>query len=174
MRRLMLLRHAKSDRPLGVADLDRPLNERGQKAAPRMGAYLAAEALRPDHVVVSPSRRTQETWEFVREAIGDLEAETVSAIYEAPATALLEVVRSVPKRSACLLLIGHNPGLQDLAARLVANGSRDLRERLGIEFPTAALAVIDFETDDWSEVGSVGGRIERFVAPKDLTRDAAA
>lgn len=173
MRRLMLLRHAKSDRPPGVADFDRPLNGRGRKAAPRMGAYLAAEKLRPDHVVVSPACRTRETWEPVREALGGLDATLVEAIYEAPAEALLEVIRSAPEAAACLLLIGHNPGLQDLATTLIGTGPRDLRNRLDLEFPTAALVIVDFDLDDWRDVAPGTGRIERFVAPKDLADDDA-
>lgn len=174
MRRLMLLRHAKSDRPPGIADLDRPLNGRGRKAAPRMGAYLAAENLQPDHVVVSPSLRTRETWEPLREALRGLDAQIVEAIYEAPAEALLQVIRSTPGTAASLLLIGHNPGLQDLATRLIGKGPRDLRNRLDLEFPTAALAILDFDLDDWREVAPGTGRIERFVAPKDLGEEAAA
>ena len=66
MRRLILLRHAKSDRPPGIVDLDRPLNDRGKRAAPQMGAYLAAEGLIPEAVVVSPAKRTRETWEAIQ------------------------------------------------------------------------------------------------------------
>lgn len=168
MLRLMLLRHAKSDRPPGVGDLDRPLNPRGRAAAPRMAAYLAAEDLRPDHVVVSPSRRTHQTWEPVREALGLPDAEFVESIYEAPPEALLKVICETPDTAASLLLIGHNPGTQDLATQLVGAGPRDLRRRLDAEFPTAALAVIDFDLDRWSDIGPGTGRIERFVAPKNL------
>lgn len=168
MLRLMLLRHAKSDRPPGVGDLDRPLNPRGRAAAPRMAAYLAAEDLRPDHVVVSPSLRTRQTWEPVREALGLPEAAIVDAIYEAPPEALLNVVRATPDTAASLLMIGHNPGTQDLATQLVGAGPRELRRRLDTEFPTAALAVIAFDLEHWSDVAPGTGRIERFVAPKDL------
>jgi phosphohistidine phosphatase len=164
----MLLRHAKSDRPPGISDFDRPLNGRGRKAAPRMGAYLAAENLRPDHVVLSPSLRTRETWEPVRAALGGPDATPVEAIYEAPTEALLAVVRSTPEAAASLLMIGHNPGLQDLAAMLVGTGPRDLRSRLDLEFPTAALAIVDFDLDDWREIAPGTGRIERFVVPRDL------
>ncbi|MGU3359837.1 SixA phosphatase family protein [Methylobacterium sp. M6A4_1b] len=168
MRRLILLRHAKSDRPAGIADLDRPLNNRGKRAAPQMGAYLAAEGLVPDAVVVSPSLRTRETWEAIRADLKGREAETVPSIYEAPETALLAVVRSTPDTVGSLLMIGHNPGLQELAMRLAGSGEKAGRRRLALEFPTAAVAVLDFEGDAWRSVAAGSGRLERFVAPKDL------
>lgn len=174
MRRLLLLRHAKSDNPSGVADRDRPLNPRGLRAAPRMGAYLAAHGLRPDHVVVSPARRTQETWTHVHAALGGPDAQTVESIYEAPGRILLGVVRAAPAGAGSLLMIGHNPGLQDLALRLAGAGPEAARARLSAEFPTAALAVIAFDADDWASVAAGAGRLERFVAPKDLDAEDAA
>ncbi|MCJ2033736.1 SixA phosphatase family protein [Methylobacterium sp. J-068] len=168
MRRLILLRHAKSDRSPGVADLDRPLNPRGKRAAPRMGAYLAAEGLNPDAIAISPSLRTRQTWEAVQPALKGPEAEIVASIYEAPETALLAVVRSTPDAARSLLMIGHNPGLQELALRLAGSGDKAGRKRLTAEFPTAAIVVIDFEGEAWSTLASASGRLDRFVAPKDL------
>lgn len=174
MRRLVLLRHAKSDRPAGIGDVDRPLNPRGERAAPLVGAYLAGEGLVPDHVVVSPSLRTRQTWAAIAEALGGPEAEVSDAVYEAETSSLLSVVRAAPDRAGTLLLIGHNPGLQDLAMRLVGDGTAALRRRLSAEFPTAALAVIDFEGARWADVRPGTGRLERFVRPRDLTADEAA
>lgn len=171
MRRLILLRHAKSDRPPGVADLDRPLNPRGQRTAPRIGEYLAAEDLRPDAVVVSPSLRTRQTWEAVQAALKAPAPEIVEAIYEAPETALLSVVQATADSAASLLMIGHNPGLQDLALRLAGSGDRTGRKRLTVEFPTAAVAVIDFDTESWRSVIAGTGHLERFVAPRDVESD---
>lgn len=171
MRRLILLRHAKSDRPPGVADLDRPLNPRGRQAAPRMGAYIAEAGLRPDHVLLSPSRRTLETWDAVRGPLDGNPGETVPALYEAGAAQILEVVRGAPDNAGTLLVVGHNPGLQDFATEAVGSGSKADRRRLATQFPTAALAVIDFEVGGWNEVASGTGRLERFVKPKDLGDD---
>ncbi|MDB5647483.1 histidine phosphatase family protein [Methylobacterium sp.] len=168
MRRLILLRHAKSDRPAGVSDLDRPLNSRGKRTAPRVGEYLAAEGLRPDAVVVSPSLRTRQTWDAVQPALKGPEPEIVQAIYEAPDSALLAVLRSTPDTAASLLMIGHNPGLQELALRLAGSGDKTGRKRLTVEFPTAAVAVIDFEGETWGSVAAGSGRLERFVAPREL------
>lgn len=174
MLRLMLLRHAKSDRPPGVSDLDRPLNPRGRRAAPLMGAYLAREGLHPDHVVVSPARRTRETWEPVRVALNASEATFVREIYEAPDSALLAVIRTTPPAAAYLLMIGHNPGLQDLALRLVGSGLPSMRGQLAAGFPTGGLAVIDFGGATWSDLRPGTGRLERFIVPRDLDAEEAA
>lgn len=168
MRRLILLRHAKSDRPPGIPDLDRPLNNRGKRVAPQMGTYLAAEGLTPDAVVVSPALRTRETWEAVRAILPECEAKIVTSIYEAPESALLTVVRSMPDASGSLLMIGHNPGLQDLAVQLTGSGQEAGLRRLTLEFPTAAVVVLDFEADAWNAIAPGTGHLERFVAPKDL------
>jgi len=168
MRRLILLRHAKSDRPPGIVDLDRPLNDRGKRAAPQMGAYLAAEGLIPEAVVVSPAKRTRETWEAIQSALTGPEAEIVPSIYEAPEAALLSIVQTTPDTAGSLLMIGHNPGLQDLAMWLAGSGEKAGRKRLSLEFPTAAVVVLDFEVDAWSTVAAGTGRLERFVAPRDI------
>lgn len=174
MLRVLLLRHAKSDRPAGVRDLDRPLNPRGRRNAPLMARYLVAENLRPDHAAVSPARRTRETWEPVQAALDGLEATLVPEIYEAPDSALLKVIRATPDAARCLLMIGHNPGLQDVALRLVGSGSQPARDRLAEGFPTGGLAVLDFDVESWDRVRAGAGRLERFVAPRDLEAEDAA
>ncbi|GEP02178.1 SixA phosphatase family protein [Methylobacterium oxalidis] len=168
MRRLILLRHAKSDRPPGIGDLDRPLNPRGREAAPFMGRYLAEQGLKPDLALVSPSKRTQETWDAAAASLGAVRTETVRAIYEAPASSLLAAIREADEAAASLILVGHNPGMQDLAVKLAGHGEPGARRRLRTQFPTAAVAVIDFDVGAWSEVGHGGGRLERFVTPKEL------
>jgi phosphohistidine phosphatase len=171
MRRLMMLRHAKSARPAGVADVDRPLAPRGREAAARMGAYLRGEGLFPDLALVSSSQRTRETWDIVGSALDAVEARFDSRIYEAPPERLLAVVREVEPDVRTLLLVGHNPGFEDLALRLVGHGDRSASERLSEKFPTAALAVIDFDGESWAEVAARAGRLERFVTPKTLGTD---
>lgn len=170
MRRLLLLRHAKSDRPAGVPDIDRPLDARGREAAPRMGAYLASEGLHPDLALVSPAKRTRETWEAVAASLGAVPAQIVETIYEAPPASLLEAVRAAPDSAETLILVGHNPGMEALADRLVGAGPRAARSRLAQGFPTAALAVIEFDADSWGAIDG-DGRLERFVRPKDLSPD---
>ncbi|ACL61830.1 SixA phosphatase family protein [Methylobacterium nodulans] len=168
MRRLILLRHAKSDWPDGVADSNRPLAPRGRAAAPRMAAYLAEEGLRPDRVLVSPARRTQETWALVKPALAEVAEERVPQLYEASAPRLLDVVRSVADDVATLMLVGHNPGLQDLGHLLLSDEDRDGLRALSKKFPTAAVAVIDLAAARWPEVQPGTGTLERFVTPKSL------
>ncbi len=171
MRRLILLRHAKSDRPAGVDDHDRPLNPRGREAAPRMGAYIAEAGLRPDHVLVSSATRTLETWDAVRIPLDGNPGETVPALYECGAEQIFDVVRRAPDHAGTLLVVGHNPGLQDFAMEAVGSGPKAERKRLATQFPTAALAVIDFESERWADIAPGAGRLERFVKPKDLGAD---
>jgi phosphohistidine phosphatase len=168
MRRLMLLRHAKSARPAGVSDIDRPLAPRGWEAARRMGAYLRDEELFADLALVSSSRRTRETWDLVKPALGDVEVRFDERIYEAPVARLLAVLRGVEPETRRVLMIGHNPGFEELAKRLVGHGDRSAAERLSEKFPTAALAVIDFDAESWAAVAAGAGRLERFVTPKTL------
>lgn len=169
MRRLILLRHAKSDRPAGIRDLERPLNKRGRRAAPAVGARLAEEGLRPDIALVSPATRTRETWAAVKEALGNPPEETVPEIYEAAAEDILAAVRAVPEETGTILVVGHNPGLGDLAAMLAGQGPKGLRALLASEFPTAAFAVIAFE----DTIAPGRGRLEHFVRPRDIDPDLA-
>ena len=171
MRRLMLLRHAKSAHPSGESDIDRPLAPRGREAAPRIATYLREEGLFPDLVLVSSARRTRETWELVRPALGDVEMRIEPRIYEAPSERLLAVVREVGPDVRSLLMIGHNPGFADLAKWLVGDGDRQALSRLARKYPTAGLAVIDFPVDSWARVDGRGGRLDRFVTPKSLGAD---
>ena len=171
--RLMLLRHAKSDwsRP-GLADQERPLNARGRKAAPKVGAYMARHALVPDLVVASTATRVRETLDLVCAAFERAPKVTYDArVYEAEAGALLDVLKQTPRGTQSLLLVGHNPGLAELAVLLIASGKTDARARLAAKFPTAALAVIDFTIDDWSKLRLRSGRLERFVVPRGLTAE---
>ena len=154
MRRLLLLRHAKSDRPPGVADIDRPLNPRGRRAAPAIAGYLDAEELRPDLAIVSPSARTRETFAAVQDVFEGLPVQWERGIYEAPAAALLAIVRAAPDEAAGLLVVGHNPGLEDLAETLIGSGNREARRRIATQFPTAALAVIAFGVT-WACMGLI-------------------
>lgn len=168
-RRLLLLRHAKSAWPEGVADHERPLSDRGRKAAPVIGAYMAREKLVPDLALISPARRAQETWALVRDALPDAVAEREApGIYEVPAENILAVIRSAEPHVHCLLLAGHNPGMEDVAALLAAKGDVDGLGRMTEKFPTAGLAVIDFDLDDWSDIVPGGGFLERFVTPRFL------
>ena len=168
MRRLILLRHAKSSRPAGVEDFERPLAPEGSETAPRMGAYLRDEGLFPDLALVSSSRRTRETWDCVRPALGDVEVRFDPRIYEAPPERLLAVLRETGPETRSVIMIGHNPGFEELARHLVGHGDRYAMARMNEKFPTSAVAVIDFAVEDWRDVDFRRGRLDRFVTPKSL------
>jgi phosphohistidine phosphatase len=168
MLRLLLLRHAKAAWPPGILDLDRPLAQRGRDAAVLMGHYLKSEGLVPDLVLISPSRRTQETWDLVQPIISDVEMRSDGRIYEAPVSRLLQVLQEVAPGIRTVLMIGHNPGFEDLARLLIGEGDREGIQRLNRKYPTTGLAVIDFPQESWSEIKRSGGRLERFVTPKSL------
>ncbi|WP_104665476.1 SixA phosphatase family protein [Ensifer adhaerens] len=165
--RLMLLRHAKSAWPDGVADIDRPLGERGRKAAPLMGDYMARHKLVPDLALVSTAKRAQETWKLVAAALpSGIVVENTRSIYEVGASQILSVLRATDPAVGTLLIVGHNPGMEDLAHELVGSGDPDLRMRMADKFPTAALAVLEFEAAGWRALLSGGARLVRFVTPR--------
>jgi phosphohistidine phosphatase len=168
MRRLLLLRHAKSAWPDGTADVDRPLAERGRDAAPRMGAYIADEGLAPDLALVSPARRARETWDLVKARLGDVPMRLEPRLYESTPVRLLTVVGEVQVSVRTLLLIGHNPAVEDLARQLAEEGDRDGLTRMARKYPTAGLAVLDFPVETWTEAVSGSGCLERFATPKSL------
>jgi phosphohistidine phosphatase len=166
MRRLMLLRHAKSAWPDGVNDLERPLAKRGQKACALMGRYMADEGLVADLAIVSTARRARESWELIRPAFGQEIAEhDEPRIYEASAGAIFDVIRQIGPDVYALLVVGHNPGLHELALKLIRKGNPSDLSRLQQKYPTAGLVVIDFKVRRWSEVSETPGRLERFQTP---------
>jgi phosphohistidine phosphatase len=167
--RLILLRHAKSAWPDGVADRERPLAERGRKAAHVIGAYMAREKLIPNLALVSPARRAHETWKLVRKTLsGNVDEREAPDVYEVSADRIVDVIRTVGPDIRTLLIVGHNPGMENAASLLVADGDADAMARMEDKFPTAGLAVIDFDTDGWDELSSGSGYLERFVTPKSV------
>jgi phosphohistidine phosphatase len=170
MRRLLLLRHGKAERlQSGGRDHDRILTKRGRKDAAAVGAYLAQHKLIPDQALVSTSARTRETWGLVAEAFSVVPpAEFESTIYEAAPEAILKAIRASEPKTKTLLVVGHNPGMQQLAGILIASGNVEARQRLLEEFPTSAFAAIRFATDSWDGLHANGGRLEHFVTPQTL------
>ena len=168
MRRLMLLRHAKSDRSNpGARDHDRVLNARGREAAPRIGAYMASHGLTPDLVICSTAARARETWDLVAKALGKAPTTTFEErIYHNDARILLALVRATKPGVHGLLLVGHNPSFQMFADQMAASGHGDARQRLREKFPTGALAVIDFAVDAWDRVHAHSGRLDRLITPR--------
>lgn len=170
-RTVLLLRHAKSrwDDPL-ADDFDRTLAPRGRSAAPRIAAWLDRQGLLPDFVLCSAAARAVETWQLAAAAIGrHAVVKTLRGLYMAPPSRLLSAIQHSPETAGTVLVVGHNPGLEHLAERLVGPCSRRKPlERLLAKFPTAAVAVFRFDTDDWREVRPGAGRLDAFVRPKDL------
>ena len=170
MRRLLLFRHAKAERSIpGGADRDRSLIERGRKDATRIGAYMAGHALVPDRVLVSPAARTQETWNHAARAFDPAPAATLlEKLYDAVPGAIMAAIADMPNSAHTVLVIGHNPGLHELALTLIASGDVDARESLREKLPTSGLVIIDFAFDQWGKLHPRSGRLERFVTPKSL------
>jgi len=174
MRRLMLLRHAKTetDAPSG-RDRDRRLDERGRKDAARMGEWIAGHPPFPNTVLVSSAVRAQQTWDIAWEAMKDRvdapEVECLPELYGADPAQLLETVRTatIPANPKRLMLVGHNPGMHELALLLTDHSSKALINNL----PTAGLAVFDFNIKDWSDVAYRSGKMVLFTSPK-LLRQA--
>ena len=170
MKKLLLLRHGKSswDDP-SLADFDRPLAPRGVKAAKRMGRELAARDWLPERALVSPAARTRETWKLVSAKLPDAPAANLpKKLYGASAEDLLAQIRQVSGKVGTLLLLGHNPALEELARQLAGDESdgsalAGLREK----FPTAALARFKFD-GKWKELGPGTARLTHCLRPKDL------
>jgi phosphohistidine phosphatase len=165
----MFLRHAKSDRPMGIDDHERPLAKRGRQDSARMGGYMAASGLVPDLAIVSTARRGQETWKLARPAfVTAIAQQDERRIYDASAGSILDVIQEADSNVHKLLLVGHNPGLHDLALKLIATARKSDLARLQRKFPTAALVVINFDTDQWNGAAMTNGRLERFETPKSI------
>jgi phosphohistidine phosphatase len=167
MRRLLLLRHAKTERPEpGERDRERRLTKRGRDDAPLIGAYMARHGLVPDLALVSPATRAEETWALVAKALPTApKVVEEEGIYNAGRDKLIGIIRTA-RDAHVLLVVGHNPGLHDLAVSLIASGDVEARERVNEKLPTSGLVVIDLAFDDWSRLHPNAGRIERFVSPR--------
>ena len=161
MKTLWLLRHAKSswDDP-ALPDHDRPLTPRGRKAGKRMRRWAADHRVRPGLVLCSTAERAQATLELVRPGLGSPEIELEEALYHASAEVLLDRLRAVESHLNGVLLIGHNPGLHDLAYLLAPPGPDAL--------PTAALAWLRLEIETWHEARPGCALLQRLVLPRTL------
>lgn len=170
MKTLTILRHAKSgwDDPV-LRDFDRPLNAKGQRAARLMGHHLASLGLRFDHVAASSAVRVRETIDDFTRGYGDLAAPAWDkALYLASAEALLDHLHALPDEAGRVLLVGHNPGLEDLVLLLVPDDGGTARDAVEEKFPTASVAQIEFAVDRWADAKAGGGVLVRFIRPRDL------
>ena len=164
MRTLYLLRHAKSSwKDASLADFERPLKERGRDAAEQMGEFLASKKVDISTLISSPSVRTRETVEILlRHARLAVEPLFDQRIYEASVATLAQVVSEIPGDKESAMLVGHNPGMEELLAFL----TRETKH-----MPTCALARISLDGVSWKEIDRGAGKLEWFVTPKDLDDD---
>jgi phosphohistidine phosphatase len=167
---LSLLRHAKagSDKP-GVRDIDRPLAPRGRHAAPRMGRFITEHHLIPDLVLCSTAKRARQTLDLVlSELASEPEVVIEEALYLAEPEAILEVLHTASGPSKRVMIIGHNPGLQELALLLVGAGRKTDLAQISMKFPTTGLAVLNFTARDWQGVRPGSGILRLYMSPRRL------
>ncbi|MHB1738613.1 MAG: SixA phosphatase family protein [Actinomycetes bacterium] len=171
VRRLVVLRHAKSAYPPGVPDAQRPLSERGRTDAPRAGRWLAAHVGVVDLVVCSPAARTQDTWALAGAALGPVPVVVDPRVYGAAVDDLLAVLAEVDPAVGTLVLVGHSPGLPDLVVELVGPGPYpDPQEQARVasvagKFPTCAVAVLH-TGHPWSGLPAGGARLVALTSPR--------
>jgi phosphohistidine phosphatase len=170
MKTLTLLRHAKSgwDDPV-ARDFDRPLNGRGRRAAATVGRAMHSEGMTFDAVIASPAMRVVETLRDLGEGYGrPLEPRHDQDLYLASPAVILERVQRTDDQVDRLLLVGHNPGMEQLAILLAGSDRSGCLPEIKVKYPTAAVAVIEFEVDRWADVKKGGGALVRFIRPRDL------
>lgn len=173
-KRLILLRHAKSAWDNSTtADIDRPLSSRGRKAAPMIGAHLGRRGLIPDLVLCSTAQRTMETLDLVSAGwpIKPI-VKKLKSLYLAMPREMMTKVQSSGGTANTVMLVGHNPGIEDLASWLSGDGDPALRASLSRKFPTGAIAVIEFNVDEWRDADAETGQLVEFTTPKQIERGA--
>ncbi len=172
MRRLLLMRHAKSSwEDPALPDHDRPLNPRGLRDAARMGRWLTRENFLPDRILSSTARRARQTCEVMCAALPSVSPEPLllPQIYEfGRIHPLLDAIASHGGEARVLLVVGHNEALHDLARHLADTGSGSDMSELHRKFPTAAIAILEFDCEDWPSAVARRGRLIRFMRPKRL------
>lgn len=170
MKILTLLRHAKStwDDPVS-RDFDRPLNPRGRKAARTVGREMRAQGLEFDAVIASPAVRVVETLRDIGDGYGQaLDPRHEQDLYLATPATLLDQVQAMDDSCDRLLVVGHNPGLEQLALMLSGTDESGMMGELELKYPTATVAEIRFDVERWADVAAGSGTLVRFIRPRDL------
>ena len=169
---LCLLRHAKSSwADPALDDFDRPLNQRGRGSMVPLGLYIGEKKLYPDIILCSSAQRTRETLGLLLPWLrGEAAIRMERGLYLATAEELLQRLRRAEDEASCLLMVGHNPGLEDLAGMLAGTGDAFASTAMQEKFPTAALAVLDFDAPHWADIAPGKGELRAFVTPKLLAR----
>lgn len=173
MKQLLLLRHAKAVTESPGGDHARVLNARGREDAARMGGFLNMKKLTPDRVFCSSAARTMETWQLVAPELRSApQAVFLDGLYLASWKAILNIIRAAPDAANTMLIIGHNPGLEECALALEHKpDSKEERARvadLHEKFPTCSLAVFECDIAHWRELATGANKLAAFVRAKDL------
>ncbi|MEO1001335.1 MAG: histidine phosphatase family protein [Pseudomonadota bacterium] len=170
MKRIVLLRHAKSSwSDPEMEDIERPLNQRGRLTAPMMGAWIAEQRLDPDYVILSPARRSKETWDRMARVMEKAPKPQVEkSLYMADPETMLKILQAAPKDADTVLLVGHQPGLSSFARKLANGTVPGGPKRAFTKFPTGAAAVIEIDAEDWTETEFGEGEFRAFACPKEL------
>ncbi|MBX3533642.1 MAG: histidine phosphatase family protein [Xanthobacteraceae bacterium] len=169
MRRLLLLRHAKSDWPDGTDDAMRPLADRGRRDAQEMGKAIVRAGFVPDFAMISAALRTRQTWDLASPQFGKkIPAREENGLYAATERTILEYVRTAPDDAETLIVVGHNPGIERLARSFAKSGDPNAIRRLEKKYPTCGLAEIELPVSAWKETSPPAGRLEMFLTPKTL------
>ena len=163
MKTLLILRHAKTQPDAPAGDHARELTERGHRNAAVMGAYIHNRAGTPDAIITSDATRALQTAEIVAEAVGFASPLTVEPrIYTADVDTLLALVRSIRDEVDTAVIIGHNPGFEELAEALAGNHDQ------GVRLPTAGLALLEFDVERWDAVRAGSGRLREVATPRSI------
>lgn len=170
MKTIYLLRHAKSSwKDTGLPDIDRPLNKRGKQAAEAMADYMNRGKMRPDLILCSAAKRTRATLERLIRKLGpDIPVVVDEAFYHAEAGELLRRLQGLEPGVRSVMIVGHNPTIEDLAHRLAGGGDKNALQRMAVKFPTAALAVLSADIMDWRDLRPGDARLDSFTCARDL------
>lgn len=171
MKRLYCLRHAKAVAKDPADDVDRVLAPRGRRQMKALASFMKETRLRPDRALVSPAARTRETW--ARTGLDGVPTNFEPRIYEASRETLLDVLRAADDAAQSLVMVGHNPGFEDLMRGLAGGiGEPHALARLAVKVPTAALAIFDLPVEHWADARLASGRLIGFVTPAWLGDEA--
>jgi phosphohistidine phosphatase len=170
MKTVTLFRHAKSGEKGNprIRDFDRPLSNRGLKAAPKMGAAMRERHLRPTLILCSPSVRTRQTLTLASTEAWDNPPKVRfdKRLYEASAQTILDVLKEVPEDADHVMIVGHNPGMQDFAVMLSVSSKE--RQRLKDKLPTASVVTLEFDEELWKDLQPATGHVVLYMSPKTL------
>ncbi|SCA55348.1 Phosphohistidine phosphatase [Candidatus Terasakiella magnetica] len=170
MKHLLLLRHAKSSwADPSLSDFDRPLNARGLKAASKMSRFLSEKMELPDVILCSTAMRTRQTLKPLLDVYAhSFEIKLSRELYHASDMSMLDMIQNVEGKADVVMVIGHNPGMEQLADYVCGKGGEDDLYEMSLKFPTAACAHLSFDVDNWSKIGRASGVLKRFFKPRDL------